>query len=45
MVARRFGVTFSKEKGDSETLASMLPITGIAPELCDLVREIASSEP
>lgn len=39
-VATRFGVGFSKEKGDSERLASLIPQNGIASEIQGLLAEV-----
>ena len=44
-VAKKYGVAFAKEKGDSERLASLLRADAIASELKDILREVASDEP
>ena len=43
-VARRFGVTFSKDKGDSERLALELAADSIPTELKLLLRDVASAD-
>lgn len=40
-VAKRFGVSFSKEKGDSEQLARLLPSPSISQQLRELLLDIA----
>lgn len=42
-VAARFGATFSKERGDSERLARLVPDTVIPSEISELLRSITST--
>jgi hypothetical protein len=44
IVARQFGVGFSKEKGDSEKLASFLARHEIPNELVGLIHELSGLE-
>jgi hypothetical protein len=43
-VAKRFGVTFSKDKGDSECLARLLPQDLVDPELRGLLSDIGADD-
>jgi hypothetical protein len=43
-VARRFGVAFSKDKGDSERLARLMPPTCVDAELKDLLSDIGADD-
>lgn len=45
LVARRFGVRFSKDKGDTERLARYMPASSIDAEISDLLAEITREEP
>jgi putative ATP-dependent endonuclease of OLD family len=42
-VAASFGVKFSKEKGDSEKLAALMPATGISSQITTLLEHIAAA--
>ncbi len=39
-LARKYGVAFSKDKGDGELLARLLPAESIAPEIRELLEEV-----